>query len=81
MAVGAHLGRSLVSDEDANGVINGLDFLRSVVVGSPVKVGKKVFVIEVELMLPSLPLGKAWYREVHMVCLESGTRCLLTNGK
>ncbi len=62
-------------------MINGLDFLRSVVVGSPVKVGKKVFVIEVELDVALTSPRKAWYREVHMVCLESGTRCLLTNGK
>ena len=73
VAVGAHLGRSLgISNEDAKGVLSGLDFLRSVVVGTPAQIGKKVFVIgggnvAIDVALTARRLGA---REVHMVCLE-----------
>ena len=73
IAVGAHLGRSLgLANEDAQGVLSGLDFLKSVIIGSPVEVGKRVFIIgggnvAIDVALTARRLGA---REVHVVCLE-----------
>jgi len=73
IGVGAHAGRSLgVENEDAAGVIGGLDFLRGVVKNEPVKIGEKVFVIgggnvAIDVALTARRSGA---KEVHMVCLE-----------
>jgi heterodisulfide reductase subunit A-like polyferredoxin len=73
VAAGAHLGRSLgIENEEAKGAVGGLDFLRSIVVGAPAEIGKRVFVIgggnvAVDVALTARRLGA---QEVHMVCLE-----------
>ena len=73
IGVGAHAGRSLgVENEDAAGVIGGLDFLRGVVKNEPVKIGETVFVIgggnvAIDVALTARRSGA---KEVHMVCLE-----------
>jgi heterodisulfide reductase subunit A-like polyferredoxin len=46
IAVGAHLGNKLgVSNEDAEGVFQGVDFLRELNLGNKVKIGKRIAVI------------------------------------
>ena len=46
LAIGAHLAKPMrVENDDAPGVIGGIDFLRKVVLGERVDVGKKVAVI------------------------------------
>ena len=46
LATGLHQNIRLnVENEDANGVLNGIDFLRNISLGEPVSIGKKVIVI------------------------------------
>ncbi|WP_287373875.1 NAD(P)-binding protein [Prosthecochloris sp.] len=46
LAIGAHLAKPMrVPNDEAQGVIGGIDFLRKVVLKEPVEVGKKVAVI------------------------------------
>ncbi|PWW82240.1 MULTISPECIES: NAD(P)-binding protein [Prosthecochloris] len=46
LAIGAHLAKPMrVPNDEAEGVIGGIDFLRKVVLKEPVEVGKKVAVI------------------------------------
>ncbi len=46
LAIGAHLAKPMrVENEDAEGVIGGIDFLRKVVLGEHVEIGKEVAVI------------------------------------
>lgn len=46
IAVGAHQGKQArIDNEDADGVIQGVDYLRSLVVGEPMLLGEKVAVI------------------------------------
>lgn len=73
IAPGAHGGRNLgIENEDAKGVIGGIDFLRAVNKGEAVNIGKTVFVIgggnvAVDVALSAKRSGT---EEVHMVCLE-----------
>ena len=46
LAIGAHLAKPMrVENEDAEGVIGGIDFLRKIVLGEPVNLGDNVAVI------------------------------------
>lgn len=46
LAIGAHKAKPMrVPNEDAEGVIGGIDFLRKVVLGEPVEIGERVAVI------------------------------------
>ena len=73
MAVGLHGGRRLgVENEDVDGVLQGVDFLRDVALGKPVKIGKEVLVIgggnvAVDVALTAKRKGA---EKVTMICLE-----------
>ncbi|MBA2882849.1 heterodisulfide reductase subunit A-like polyferredoxin [Desulfosalsimonas propionicica] len=73
MAIGLHKGRSLgIENEDAEGVLQGVDFLRETALGNDVPVGKDVLVIgggnvAVDVALTAKRKGA---ENVTMVCLE-----------
>ncbi len=74
MAIGLHKGRGLgVENEDAEGVLQGVDFLRDTALGKDVPMGKDVLVIgggnvAIDVALTAKRKGA---RNVTMVCLES----------
>ena len=74
IAVGLHRGREMgVEGEDLDGILNGIDFLRDVGLGKPVKPGKKVIVVgggnvAVDVARSARRLGS---EDVHLVCLEN----------
>lgn len=74
MATGLHGGRSLgVGNEDAEGVLQGVDFLRDVALGKEVDIGEAVIVIgggnvAVDTALSAKRKGA---KEVTLVCLET----------
>jgi len=74
LAVGAQKSRMLsLPGANLDGVLPGLDFLRDVNLGRPVKVGRRTVVIgggnvAVDVAQTALRLGA---EEVHLVCLES----------
>lgn len=74
LALGLHGGRRLgVANEDAEGVLQGVDFLRDVSLGKPVAIGKEVLVIgggnvAVDVALTAKRKGAA---KVTMICLET----------
>ncbi len=74
IASGAHGRRRLgIANEDAEGVLNALDFLRSVNRGESLRVGERVLVlgggnVAMDAALTARRLGG---REVHIVALES----------
>ena len=73
MAIGLHKGRSLgIENEDAEGVLQGVDFLRETALGNDVPVGKDVLVIgggnvAIDVALTAKRKGA---ENVTMVCLE-----------
>jgi len=73
LAVGLHNGRRLgVENEDADGVLQGVDFLRDAAMGREVSIGKNVLVIgggnvAVDVALTAKRKGA---ENVTMVCLE-----------
>ena len=73
-AVGAHGSRGLgIENENAAGVINGIDFLRAVNKGTPMPIGKTVFVVgggnvAIDVALTARRTGA---EHVHMACLET----------
>jgi NADPH-dependent glutamate synthase beta subunit-like oxidoreductase len=73
MGIGLHNGRGLgVENEDAEGVLQGVDFLRDVAMGKDVAVGDEVLVIgggnvAVDVALTAKRKGA---KNVTMVCLE-----------
>ncbi len=73
MAIGLHGGRRLgVENENAPGVLQGVDFLRDVAMGRPVEIGKEVLVIgggnvAVDVALTAKRKGA---EKVTMICLE-----------
>nr|MDA8404785.1 FAD-dependent oxidoreductase [Desulfobacteraceae bacterium] len=73
MAIGLHGGRRLgVPNEDAQGVLQGVDFLRDVALGNPVSIGKDVLVIgggnvAIDVALCAKRKGA---ENVTLVCLE-----------
>lgn len=73
LATGLHGNRRLnVENEDLQGVLKGVDFLRDASLGKPVAVGKRVIVVgggnvAVDVALTSIRKGA---HEVTMVCLE-----------
>ncbi|RJP43047.1 MAG: FAD-dependent oxidoreductase [Desulfobacteraceae bacterium] len=73
LAVGLHNGRRLgVENEDADGVLQGVDFLRDAAMGKEVSIGKDVLVIgggnvAVDVALTAKRKGA---QNVTMVCLE-----------
>ena len=73
IGLGAHGSRVLgIENENAEGVIGGIDFLRAVNKGEPVQTGKNVLVIgggnvAIDVALTAKRIGA---NEVHMVCLE-----------
>ncbi len=73
MGIGLHGGRSLgVENEDAEGVLKGVDFLRDVAMGKDVKIGDDVLVIgggnvAVDVALTAKRKGA---KNVTMICLE-----------
>jgi heterodisulfide reductase subunit A-like polyferredoxin len=73
MAIGLHGGRRLgVENEDVDGVLQGVEFLRDAALGKKVAIGKDVLVIgggnvAVDVALTAKRLGAA---KVTMVCLE-----------
>ena len=74
MAIGLHGGRRLgVENEDADGVLQGVDFLRDVAMGKEVAIGKDVLVIgggnvAIDVALCAKRKGA---ENVTLVCLES----------
>ncbi|MGM0787993.1 MAG: FAD-dependent oxidoreductase, partial [Thermodesulfobacteriota bacterium] len=74
MAIGLHKGRSLgIENEDAEGVLQGVDFLRDTALGKDVPMGKDVLVIgggnvAIDVALTAKRKGA---ENVTMVCLES----------
>ncbi len=73
VAVGLHGGRRLgVENEDAAGVLQGVEFLRRVALGEAVEIGREVLVVgggnvAVDVALTAKRLGA---QSVTMVCLE-----------
>jgi len=73
-ALGAHGGRGLgIENENASGVIGGIDFLRSVNKGMPMPIGKNVFVVgggnvAIDVALTARRSGA---EHIHMACLET----------
>ncbi len=73
LAIGLHAGRKLgVDNEDAQGVLQGVTFLRDVAMGREVKVGKDVLVIgggnvAIDVALTAKRKGA---KNVTMICLE-----------
>ena len=73
MAVGLHAGRKLgIENEDIDGVLQGVDFLRDVSMGKDVDIGKEVLVIgggnvAVDVALTAKRKGAG---SVTMICLE-----------
>ena len=73
VATGLHRNRALnIENEDMDGVLRGLDFLRDVSLGNPVSVGKRVIVVgggnvAIDVALTSIRKGA---EEVSLVCLE-----------
>lgn len=73
LATGLHLSRRLnVGGEDLPGILKGVEFLRDVALGNPVKLEKKVTVIgggnvAIDVALTALRKGA---EEVVLVCLE-----------
>ncbi|MCX5804113.1 MAG: FAD-dependent oxidoreductase, partial [Proteobacteria bacterium] len=73
-AVGAHGSRSLgIKNENAEGVLGGIDFLRAVNKNEPVQIGKTTMVIgggnvAIDVALTAKRIGAS---EVHMACLET----------
>ncbi|MFW5931414.1 MAG: FAD-dependent oxidoreductase, partial [Desulfosalsimonas sp.] len=74
MAIGLHKGRSLgIENEEAEGVLQGVDFLRDTALGKDVPMGKDVLVIgggnvAIDVALTAKRKGA---QSVTMVCLES----------
>ena len=74
LATGLHGGRALnVPGEDADGVIQGVDFLRDTALGKDVQLGERVVVIgggnvAIDVSLVARRLGA---KSVRQVCLES----------
>jgi NADPH-dependent glutamate synthase beta subunit-like oxidoreductase len=87
IAVGAKRSRQIpVPGIDAEGVLGGVDFLRSVALGKPLPLGQRVVVIgggnvaydvartvlrQVESDISRVALRQPFVKEVHLVCLES----------
>ena len=77
IATGAQQSRSLkIEGIDLDGVLLGVDFLRDINQGRPVKLGKKILVIgggnvAVDVARSAVRQGPFGTREVHMICLES----------
>ncbi|MFC1820271.1 FAD-dependent oxidoreductase [Thermodesulfobacteriota bacterium] len=73
LATGLHLNRRMnIKNEDLEDVVEGVDFLRNMSLGSPVSIGKRVIVIgggnvAIDVALSSIRKGA---RDVSMVCLE-----------
>jgi heterodisulfide reductase subunit A-like polyferredoxin len=73
MAIGLHGGRRLgVENEDAKGVLQGVDFLRDVALGKPVEIGREVLVIgggnvAIDVALTAKRKGA---EKVTLICLE-----------
>jgi heterodisulfide reductase subunit A-like polyferredoxin len=73
MAIGLHKGRGLgIENEDAEGVLQGVDFLRETALGNDVPIGKDVLVIgggnvAIDVALTAKRKGA---ENVTMVCLE-----------
>jgi NADPH-dependent glutamate synthase beta subunit-like oxidoreductase len=73
LATGLHKnGRLNVENEDVDGVLQGIDFLRDVILGNPVSVGKRVIVVgggnvAVDVAMTALRKGA---QQVTVVCLE-----------
>ena len=73
LATGLHRNRRLnIDNEDLDGVLKGVDFLRDVSLGKPVSVGKRVIVVgggnvAIDVALTALRKGA---QEVSLVCLE-----------
>jgi NADPH-dependent glutamate synthase beta subunit-like oxidoreductase len=73
LATGLHKNvRLTIEDEDVQGVIPGIDFLRDVVLGNPVSVGKTVIVVgggnvAMDVAMTALRKGA---EAVSLVCLE-----------
>lgn len=77
IGIGAQQSRTLrIEGMDLDGVLLGVDFLRDVNQGKPVKLGKKVLVIgggnvAVDVARSAVRVGNPGNkREVHMICLE-----------
>jgi NADPH-dependent glutamate synthase beta subunit-like oxidoreductase len=74
MAIGLHGGRNLgVENEDAEGVLQGVDFLRDVALGNDISIGEDVLVIgggnvAIDVALCAKRKGA---KNVTLVCLES----------
>ncbi|OQC48516.1 MAG: Glutamate synthase (NADPH) small chain [Deltaproteobacteria bacterium ADurb.Bin026] len=70
---GAQKGRALgIENENAKGVLAGVDFLRAVNRGEPISIGNNVFVVgggnvAIDVALTAKRMGA---KNVHMVCLE-----------
>ncbi len=73
MAIGLHGGRNLgVENEDAEGVLQGVDFLRDAAMGKKVEIGKDVIVVgggnvAIDVALTAKRLGA---ENVTLICLE-----------
>jgi heterodisulfide reductase subunit A2 len=73
MAIGLHGGRRLgVENEDAEGVLQGVDFLRDAAMGKEVKIGEEVLVIgggnvAIDVALTAKRKGA---KKVTLICLE-----------
>ena len=73
LATGLHWNRNLdIANEDQEGVLKGIDFLRDVSLGNPVSVGKRVIVVgggnvAVDVAMIAVRKGA---QEVSLVCLE-----------
>ena len=74
MAIGLHGGRRLgVPNEEAEGVLQGVDFLRDIALGNPVSIGKDVLVIgggnvAIDVALCAKRKGA---ENVTLICLEA----------
>ncbi len=73
LATGLHRDRSLnIENEDLDGVLKGIDFLRDVSLGNPVSVGERVIVVgggnvAIDVAMTAIRKGA---KEVFLVCLE-----------
>ncbi|MBI5062947.1 MAG: FAD-dependent oxidoreductase, partial [Desulfatitalea sp.] len=73
MAIGLHGGRRLgVENEDAEGVLQGVQFLRDAAMGNPVKLGEEVVVVgggnvAIDVALTAKRKGA---KKVTLICLE-----------
>jgi NADPH-dependent glutamate synthase beta subunit-like oxidoreductase len=73
LATGLHKnGRLNVENEDVDGVLKGIDFLRDVILGNPVSVGNRVIVVgggnvAIDVGMTALRKGA---QQVTVVCLE-----------